>query len=225
MLILALDTSLAACSVALWRNGGIIAHRSEQMPRGHSERLIPMVGEAMREAGIDYSAVTRIASTIGPGSFTGVRIALAAARGFSLSCNVPLVGLTTLEVVAYAASRGATERPAIFAVLDAGRPDVFFQFFDAALAPLSGIEAAPPDEAARRVPSEPVLLAGNGAARLRAFLGERRDIRFAPGAGLPDAADVAALAAIRGAAPAGGAKPAPVYVHAPYAKRPRDKAR
>ena len=224
MLILALDTALAACSVALWRDGRILAHKSEDMARGHSERLIPMVAEVMREAGVGFAAITRIAATVGPGSFTGVRIALAAARGLALARGISLVGVTTLEVVAFAALRDAAEKSQVAAVIDAGRPDLFLQVFDCGLAPQNAIAALPPEQAVLRIPSGPVLVAGNGMARLRPFLGARTDIVFASGPGVPDAADVAGLAATR-EAPPDSSGVAPVYVHAPYAKRPEDKAK
>lgn len=224
MLILALDTSLAACSVALWRDGVILARKSEVMARGHSERLIPMVSEVLHEAGDSFAAVTRIAATVGPGSFTGVRIVLAAARGLALARRIPLIGVTTLEVVAFAALRDAGEKSAVAATIDAGRPDLFLQIFDAALAPQSAIEALSPEQAALRIPPGPVLIAGNGIARLRPFLAARSDIAFAPGPGVPDAADVAGLAALREAS-ADNAGVAPVYVHAPYVKLPEDKAK
>ena len=224
MLILALDTALAACSVALWRDGRILARKSEDMARGHSERLIPMVSEVMHEAGVGFAAVTRIAATVGPGSFTGVRIALAAARGLALARRIPLIGVTTLEVVAFAALRDAVGTHPIAAVIDAGRPDLFLQIFDAGLAPQCAVEALPPEQAALRIPPGPVLIAGNGIARLRPFLAARSDIAFAAGSGAPDEADVAALAALR-EAPPDNAGVAPVYVHAPYAKLPEDKAK
>jgi len=223
MLILALDTTLAACSVALWRDGCILAHKNEDMARGHSERLIPMVKEVMGDAEVEFGDLTRIAATVGPGSFTGVRIALAAARGLALARGIPLVGVTTLEVVAFAALRDAAEKSPVTAVIDAGRPDLFLQVFDNGLAPQNAIEALPPEQAVLRIPPGPVLVAGNGIARLRPFLGARTDIVFASGSGVPDAADVAALAAMREAAPDSAAV-APVYVHASYAKLPEDKA-
>ena len=120
MLILALDTALAACSVALWGEGRILAHKSEDMARGHSERLIPMVLEVMHEAGVGFAAVTQIAATVGPGSFTGVRIALAAARGLALARHVPLIGVTTLEVVAGVAQQGS-DFGGRYAVVDSNR--------------------------------------------------------------------------------------------------------
>ena len=223
MLILALDTALAACSVALWGEGRILAHKSEDMARGHSERLIPMVLEVMHEAGVGFAAVTQIAATVGPGSFTGVRIALAAARGLALARHVPLIGVTTLEVVAFAALRDVVATRHIAAVIDAGRPDLFLQIFDAGLAPQCAVEALPPEQAALRIPPGPVLIAGNGIARLRPFLAARSDIAFATGSGVPNAADVAGLAATR-EAPPDSSGVAPVYVHAPYTKLPEDKA-
>jgi len=213
MLILALDTALANCSVALWRDGVVLARRAQAMARGHSEALMPMVRETMADAGVRFADLSRIAVTRGPGSFTGVRIALAAARGFALACGVPLVAVTTLEAVAFAAASNADGTRDIWAVLDAGRPDLFVQGFAPDLAPRSEIAALPPEAVAAELAGRPVLVAGNAAPRLAPLL-EGRDAVFAPGPGLPDAADVAALAATR----APSADTAPVYVQPPAAK-------
>ena len=221
MLILGLDTALANCSAALWRDGRVLAHRSLAMERGHSESLMPMVRDTMADAGVAFTALERIAVTVGPGSFTGVRVGLAAARGLALACGVPLVGVTTLAAVAFAAARASSDRRPVLAVLDAGRPDLFVQIFGPDLAERSQIAALAPEVAAAIVPDGPVLIAGNGAARLRPFLGGRGNVAFAPGSGLPDAGEVAALAATLTPQ---ATLPRPVYVHPPYAKLPGVKA-
>ena len=104
MKILAVDTALGACSVALLDGEQTLAHIFEPMDRGHAERLAPMVDEAMRAADVEFSALTRLAVTIGPGTFTGQRVGLAFMRGLRLALKVPLIGTTTLEVMAMAAA-------------------------------------------------------------------------------------------------------------------------
>ncbi|HEY6669359.1 MAG TPA: tRNA (adenosine(37)-N6)-threonylcarbamoyltransferase complex dimerization subunit type 1 TsaB, partial [Methyloceanibacter sp.] len=95
MNILALDTSMGACSAAVLRDDGAARHlvvREALMARGHAEALMPMIAEVMAEAGLDFAALGLIAATVGPGSFTGVRIAIAAARGLALVTPAKLYG-------------------------------------------------------------------------------------------------------------------------------------
>ena len=100
MRVIALDTTLARCSVALADEETILALKSEAMTRGHAEAIAPMVDEAMREAGAAFSELDRIVVTTGPGSFTGLRIGLAFARGLAVSLDKPCVGVSTLEALA-----------------------------------------------------------------------------------------------------------------------------
>ncbi len=107
MNILALDTSMGACSAALiTRDGGArrVFARAERMARGHAEALMPMVDDIMGESGTAFGALDRIAATTGPGSFTGVRIAISAARGLALVTAAKLFGSDSLTVMA---TRGA----------------------------------------------------------------------------------------------------------------------
>jgi tRNA threonylcarbamoyladenosine biosynthesis protein TsaB len=113
VLILALDTALSACSVALVEDGQTLVSRVEPMARGQAERLAPMVNEVMVEAGLSFKSLDRIAVTCGPGAFTGLRIGLAFARGLALALDKPCVGISTLEVLAAAASQ-----PRIVATID-----------------------------------------------------------------------------------------------------------
>ncbi len=103
MLILAIDTALDACAAAVLdtRAGIPIAQESQAMKRGHAEALMPLIARVMKESGIAFAALDRIAVTTGPGSFTGLRVGISAARGIALAAGKPIVGLTTLT--AYAA--------------------------------------------------------------------------------------------------------------------------
>ena len=107
MNILAFDTCLGAVSVAVrWRGAGgewLMRHAHEVRERGHAERLMPMMAEVMEEAGLAFSDIDRIAVTVGPGTFTGVRVGVAAARGLALASGVATVGATSLAVMAHQA--------------------------------------------------------------------------------------------------------------------------
>ncbi len=100
MIVLALDTTGPWCSAALVNEARILAHKSEKIGRGHAERLAPMVGGIMENAQIKASDINRISVCTGPGSFTGLRVALAFAKGFALPHKIPVIGLSALEVLA-----------------------------------------------------------------------------------------------------------------------------
>ena len=144
MNLLAIDTALEACSVGVAAAGGAPVLRSEIIGRGHAERLFGMVSSAMAEAGVAFPALDRIAVTTGPGSFTGIRVGIAAARGLALVVGCPVIGIGTLPLVAAAARDGHGPRP-VLAVLDAKRDEVYAQAFDPAGVPLS--DPAPLGEA------------------------------------------------------------------------------
>lgn len=100
MIVLGIDTSLDACSVAIVRDGETLAHLREVMNRGQAERLAPMVREAAQQAGVTFAQVDRVVVTTGPGSFTGVRVGLSFARTLALSLGKPCLGVSTLEALA-----------------------------------------------------------------------------------------------------------------------------
>jgi len=133
--ILAIDSSLGPCSVALCRGDIIEAERIEESHGQQSRRLIGMLEAVLEQAGLTYKECTAIACTRGPGGFTGIRTGLATARAIALAANIPLIGLSTLEVIAY----GANIAGDIVAVIDAYRGQYYAQRFrkNSTLIPLS----------------------------------------------------------------------------------------
>lgn len=122
--ILAFDTSAAHCAAALLL-GDRVWLKTEAMEKGQAERLMPLISDLLAEAGVALADVTAIAVGTGPGNFTGVRIAVAAARGLALGLGVPAIGVTRLEALAYGLTRPVT------VVEDARRGEVYVQRFDA----------------------------------------------------------------------------------------------
>jgi tRNA threonylcarbamoyladenosine biosynthesis protein TsaB len=209
MIVLGLDTALAACSVAVTRDGEVLTAASEPMLRGHQERLAPMAQEVMAAAGIPFAALDRVGVTVGPGSFTGLRVGLAFAKGLGLALGRPCVGVGTLE--ALAASEPGPGLTA--AVIDARRGQVYLQAFEGGAAVMAP-DALPVETAAARLAEVwrggPLRLVGPGAVLLAGIAPEAAVIERAA----PDPVAVCALTA-------GRTTPArPLYLRAPDAKLP-----
>lgn len=200
--ILALDTALARCSVAILRGEHVLAHLSEAMARGHAERLAPMVQEALALAGIEPQGIERIAVTTGPGSFTGLRVGLAFARGLSLALARPCLGFSTLEALAL--GQGSDGRRAAALPAPEG---VYFALYEngAALQPPARLAV---EEVERLLAHAPTRLYGPAALR---FAG------FAQAHPL-EAPDAAALARLAMAADAAAHPPRPLYLREAYAR-------
>ena len=134
MNILGFDTCMGACSAAVAIGAGSaemrVLRRYEAMDRGQAERLMPMIQEVLRESGLTFSEIDRIAATNGPGTFTGTRISVAAARALSLATSKPVVSFSSLEVIAC----GAELRPHgvrnLVVAMNAGRGEAYAQIFD-----------------------------------------------------------------------------------------------
>jgi len=170
MNILALDTSMGACSAAVLRagDGARQLHALHvEMPRGHAEALMPMVEEVLAEAEIEARDLDLIAATVGPGSFTGVRIAIAAARGLALVTEASVFGTDSLTVMARAARLAGAAPKAPFAIaVDARRGMLYLGIYDVDLHKLDGPLLVAPDEAIALLPATLRLAAGNGAQAL-----------------------------------------------------------
>ena len=225
MTVLAFDTSMAACSAAILHDGAASPIQCfERMERGHAEALFPMIEVVMAEAGCGFGDLTKLAVTIGPGSFTGVRAGVAAARGFALAAKLPVVTATSLEIMAHSAVKGtiASERANGFMVAhDARRGEFYIQRFGTEGEPLSVPELCSLAEAACSLPESMQLLVGSGAAAI-ALEAERRgrELRaILPGL-LPEALYLADIASVKTAE---FCPVAPLYLRAPDAKPQTDK--
>lgn len=196
MNILALDTSMGACSAALLRRDGEVFARTEKMARGHAEALMPMVAQVMDESGVAFAALDRIAATVGPGSFTGVRIAISAARGLALVTGAKLFGIDSLTVMAKEAlASGVTGGAPLAVAVDARRGMLYLGLYDGAARRLDGPLLITPDDAANLMTRGIRTAVGSGAERLAdasARHGSRLEARLLDLE--PGAASLAALA-------------------------------
>jgi tRNA threonylcarbamoyl adenosine modification protein YeaZ len=215
MRLLAIDTAWEASSVAVI-DGERQVVRSEIIGRGHAEILMQQIEAAMAEAGLGFADLDRIAVTTGPGSFTGLRIGIAAARGIALVTGKPAVGIGVLAV--HAAEAAGTVP--VLAVLAAGRGEVYGQRFAADGAALDEPRAASPEVFAASL-ERGVVLAGSGVDLVIAALPMDERPRVAHRRSAPDVATLARRAA---RAPAGALPPRPLYIRPPDAK-PQDAAR
>jgi tRNA threonylcarbamoyladenosine biosynthesis protein TsaB len=217
MLILAIDTALDACSAAVLdtETAELLAQESLPMKRGHAEALMPLIARVMQSAQLAFTALDRIAVTSGPGSFTGLRVGISAARGLALAAGKPAVGLTTLS--AYAAAIVSQNRPApVISTIDARHDHVYFQIVAGDGSQLVRPKVAGIDEAIAASRFGAPHLVGNAAK----ILAERwpKDAPQ-PIAVDPQAAPDITWVAWLGAAADPDAAPArPFYLRAPDAK-------
>ncbi len=221
MLILAFDTSVAACSVALWRDGHVLAAAREVMEQGQAEALMPLIESVMNQGSVKYADLDRVAVTVGPGSFTGVRVGLAAARGLGLATGKPVIGIMTTEVLAAAVPEAERlEGAHVLAAIDTKRGDLYVQKFDNRLQEIETVRVLAPTNLADWNQGHPVLVVGDAAVLAVAALGPRATLSSADA--FPEAAVIARIASQR--EPASGG-PLPVYVRAPDAVMPQHGGR
>ncbi|HEU5482516.1 MAG TPA: tRNA (adenosine(37)-N6)-threonylcarbamoyltransferase complex dimerization subunit type 1 TsaB [Sphingomicrobium sp.] len=197
-MILAIDTSTAACTAALFDGGGAcIARADELIGRGHAERLAPMLDEMLAGRKAD-----RILVGVGPGSFTGIRVGVAAAHGLAIGWGADLSGMSSLALVAASAETGED----VAAAMIGGHGELFVQQFDARLRPTTDLLNLSPEAAASAVSAQ--FVAGPGAQALVDARGSGRAVDAWPSAS--HALDVPE--SLRSLVPA------PVYARPPDAK-------
>ena len=222
MLILAIDTALDACSAAVLDTtaGTTIAIESQAMQRGHAEALMPLIARVMQDSGIAFTALDRIAVTTGPGSFTGLRVGLSAARGIALAAEKPVVGLTTLAAYAAPVVAENAEYP-ILSAIDARHDHVYFQVVSGDGNPLVKPKVAPIAEALEAVSLGALHLVGNAAK----ILADRwpADATSPFKVDTQPAPDITWVAWVGAAIDPTTAPPRPFYLRAPDAKPPRDQ--
>ncbi|EPF00036.1 tRNA (adenosine(37)-N6)-threonylcarbamoyltransferase complex dimerization subunit type 1 TsaB [Rhizobium grahamii] len=209
MIILALDTAGVDCAAALYDGGRdtMLGEASDMIGKGHAEHLMGIVDRVLEQAAIPLSTVDRIAVTIGPGSFTGIRVGIAAARGFALSLGIPAVGVTTLAVMAEA-QRLKTPGRSVLAAMDAKRNEIYLQTFDADGEPLDEARAVAVEEAQAIASTFEGEITGSATPLLK------------PGT-LGDHANhfpISIVARLGAAADLSSGKPKPLYLRGPDAK-------
>jgi tRNA threonylcarbamoyl adenosine modification protein YeaZ len=220
--VLAIDTALEACSAAVLdtARGGLLARESVPMVRGHAEALLPLLARVMEQANLAFRDVDRIAVTTGPGSFTGLRVGISAARGIALAAEKPVVGLSTLS--AYAAPYiAADDTVRVVAAIDARHNHVYLQVFGPGGRTLVAPRLASVGEAARASAGAAACIVGSAADAVAALWMDSShppavvDARMAP--------DIAWVARMGAVVPEGQSPPRPQYLRAPDAQ-PQDAA-
>jgi len=208
VLTLVLDTALNACAVAVSQDGDVLAHASEPMQRGHQERLAPMVETVMLSAGVDFDALDRIGVTVGPGSFTGLRVGLAFAKALSLALDIPCIGVNSLEALA------AARTGFVAAAIAAKGDQLYLQAF------LDGVALMAPDVLDTAVAAARLAELWSGTEATLVGSGARQLVGVLPSAVLHEAetADICNLAHLIEGRPSPALRPRPLYLRPPDAK-------
>jgi tRNA threonylcarbamoyladenosine biosynthesis protein TsaB len=219
MRILAIDTALPAISACVLDEGaeGPESVETIAMERGHAEALLPLIDRVMARVEGGFASLDRVAVTVGPGSFTGLRVGIAAARAIGVACKLPVIGVSTLA--ALAAPLILEQKPGFVAVaIDARRGNVYFAAFGPDGRATSAPRVLAPREAVRSLGAGPVRLAGSGAALLAleaSAAGTEIEI-----ARENTALDIVFVAKLGLLADPALAPPRPLYLKAPDAKAP-----
>ncbi len=216
MRILAIDTALNVVSACVWDNDDAIMLASEALPieRGHDEHLLPLVERVLDQTDGGFDTIDRIAVTIGPGSFTGIRIGIAAARAMGMVRAIPVIGVPTL--VAFAAPFIGKDEATVAAMIDARHGQVYTHVFSPSGKTFVEPRVLPVSNAVRLLGSGPIILTGNAApiAAIEAWsTGLRAEVRGDTRS--PDISFVARLGTLANPA---SAPPVPLYLNPANAK-------
>ena len=205
MIVLAIDTAGTGCYAALYDSGTdtVLGSAGADIGRGHAERLMEFVDGALAAAGLDLPSVERVAVTVGPGSFTGIRVGVAAARGLALALGVPAVGVSSLAALAADRQAGTP----LLVAMDAKRDEVYWQAFAADGQALSPPALASLEEARGIAAAADGALAGSAAALLRAEAPQETD-----------GVSIATVARLGARLDPQGHLPRPLYLRGPDAK-------
>lgn len=217
MRVLAIDTALGACSACIWQAGDAepLARETILMERGHAEALLPLIDRLSSQVEGGFSSLDRVAVTVGPGSYTGLRVGIAAARGIGLAAGIPVIGVATLS--AFLAPLMANERRGLFtAAIDAKHGQIYIQAIAAGGRTIIQPSLMGYRDAIRLLGSGPLLVTGSAAAVLTAEArAQGVEALISDVSPAPDIAWVARLGAI---ADPNQALPKPLYLREPDAK-------
>ncbi|MCD7108665.1 tRNA (adenosine(37)-N6)-threonylcarbamoyltransferase complex dimerization subunit type 1 TsaB [Rhizobium sp. DKSPLA3] len=210
MIVLAIDTAGTACNVALYdaARDVTLSTAGADIGRGHAERLMGFIDDALASAGVAMDKVDRIAVTIGPGSFTGIRVGVATARGLGLALGRPVVGISVLQALALSALALAPGRP-VLVVTDAKREEVYLQPFDGEGQPTAEAEARDVGAARANFATFAGTISGSGASLLRDDAADEAIERPS------DTADIAVVAKLGATVDPAIALPKPLYLRGP----------
>ena len=218
MKLLAIDTASSFCAACVWDAGAgrELGRAVEEIGKGHAERLMGVIAEALSAGGMTYADLGAIVVSVGPGSFTGIRVGVAAARGLALALKIPALGVTTLSAIAEEA-RAVYPARRIIASIDARRDELYVEDH----APHGSLSFGPAivnvADAGRLLPGLPPVLAGSGSDIL-APLDQSGTVERAAGGAT---ADIAVYARLAAAGRVHGSPPKPLYLRGPDA-RPQD---
>ena len=171
MRFLFFDTALDHLTAGLAQGEQIVAEHSEHCPRGHADRLVPLLRDLMTVSGVGFGDLEGIGCTRGPGTFTGIRSGIAAARALGLAADLPTVGVPTLDALARTVIAGPSAEAPVTAVIDARRGELYLRHFRADGTPVGPPLRSAAETARSLCPEGTRLLVGSGAAILRDVLG------------------------------------------------------
>ncbi|CAN7260731.1 tRNA (adenosine(37)-N6)-threonylcarbamoyltransferase complex dimerization subunit type 1 TsaB [Pararhizobium sp. LjRoot255] len=208
MIVLAIDTAGTGCFAAVFDSttDNVLASAGADIGRGHAEQLLAFIDQALAESGKALSDIDRIAVTIGPGSFTGIRVGVAAARGFALALGVPSVGVSILAALARSAAEKYPGRP-VLAAMDAKRDELYCQIFEAAGTPRTEAQIVELGDARRLFAGFDGVICGSATRHLT-------DAPL-PDVAQIDVADIGTVARLGVVADPSLGKPSPLYLRGP----------
>ncbi len=183
-IILYIETATDVCSVALSKGAKIIGLKEEAGGNNHAKHLLPFVDEVLKQAGISMTEINGVAVSIGPGSYTGLRIGVSTAKGIAYTAGVPVMAVSTLESIAQGAKQfwqeSSSEQPQIVPMIDARRMEVFTTHYDFAMNPLEEVSSKIVDETtfAKLLSEKPVVFCGNGMPKCREILAQSSNAHF-----------------------------------------------
>lgn len=214
MLLLAVDTSAHLCAACLYDTAqhAVPALAQEDIGRGHAERLFPILDRVLTQSGRSFNQLDRLAVCVGPGSFTGVRVGVAAMRGLALALDIPLIGVSVFD--ALYGSCDAVQP--VLVVIDARRGEVYAQLYETGGAPAGPPQVLSLEAAAALAAQSGAALMGSGVTALRPFLAAGPDAPIV----LNESAtvDLVSLAQAAAGREPGPQRPVPLYLRAPDAK-------
>lgn len=182
--ILYIETATDVCSVALSRGAEVIGLKEEVGGNNHAKHLLPFVDEVLKQAEVSMKEINGVAVSIGPGSYTGLRIGVSTAKGIAYTAGIPVMAISTLESIAQGAktlwAESSSEQPQIIPMIDARRMEVFTTHYDFDINQLEEVSSKIIDETtfAELLSKEKVLFCGNGMPKCKEILSAFPNAKF-----------------------------------------------